>query len=179
MNKSRVRDGAPGRPPDGDFIVVGQTQGREAGIFSREFGEPPPPAEALEGGFVVHDGCRDAPLVGFDAPAYRRTAATGPIRTSRGSLGSKACTSSARARGNQKSRHTPRNAALLKKHRLHGERVIGLFDRQSNAAGTQCRNLGSHLARRRVEVLAHNGPRFINKENNRRIHSPAHPGKVG
>ena len=51
-------------------------------------------------------------------------------------------------RSNQKFRHTPDDAALLKKHRPHVERFIGLFDQQFNTTKTQCRNFRNYVARR-------------------------------
>ena len=81
-------------------------------------------------------------------------------------------------RSNQKFRHTASNAALLKKHRPHVERFIGLFGQQFNATRTQNRNFKNYVSRRWTKAMAHNASRAINKENNWSINSVAHLRKV-
>jgi Transposase DDE domain. len=81
-------------------------------------------------------------------------------------------------RSNQKFRHTPGDAALLKKHRPHVERFIGLFDQQFNATKTRCRNIRNYVARRWSKAMAHNASRFINKKNGWPINSVAHLRKI-
>ena len=81
-------------------------------------------------------------------------------------------------RSNQKYRHTQNDAALLKKHRPHVERFIGLFDQQFNATKTRCRSFKNYVARRWTKALAHNASRFINIENDWPINSVTHLRKV-
>ena len=82
------------------------------------------------------------------------------------------------SRSNQQFRHTKENAALLKKHRPHIERLIGLFDEQFHASRTRCRNYKSYAARRWSNAMAHTASRFINKENNWATNSVAHLRRV-
>ena len=65
-------------------------------------------------------------------------------------------------RSNQKFRHSPEDAALLKKHRPHAERFIGLFDAQFKAARTLNRNVKNYMARRWCKGMAHNSSRLAN-----------------
>jgi hypothetical protein len=51
-------------------------------------------------------------------------------------------------RSNEKYRHAPSDAALLKKHRPYVERFIDLFNQQFNATRTLCRNFRDYVARR-------------------------------
>jgi hypothetical protein len=81
-------------------------------------------------------------------------------------------------RGNWKFRHTPEDAALLKQHRPHVERFVGLFGRQFFAARTLNRSQRNYLARRWCKALAHNGSRFINHRKGWKIDSVAHIRRV-
>jgi IS5 family transposase len=81
-------------------------------------------------------------------------------------------------RSNQKFRHTPEDAALLKKHRPHAERFIGLFDAQFFAARTLNRKWENYLARRWCKAVAHNGSRFVNRLRGWAVDSVAHLRRV-
>ncbi len=81
-------------------------------------------------------------------------------------------------RGNQKFRHQPEDAALLKKHRPHAERFIGLFDMQFKAARTLNRNVKNYMARRWCKALAHNASRYVNRQHGWAGESVAHLRRV-
>jgi hypothetical protein len=85
----------------------------------------------------------------------------------------------ARHRRDQKFRHAAGDAALLKKRRPHMERFMNLFDQRFNATRTQCRNFRNYVAGGWTRAMAHNAPRFINKENGWPLNLVAHLRKVG
>jgi hypothetical protein len=86
-----------------------------------------------------------------------------PSAEKRKELEARGITILACTRSKQKFQHLPEDAALLKKHRPHAERFIGLFDAQFHAARTLNRSWRHYLARRWCKMLAHNGSRFINR----------------
>ena len=81
-------------------------------------------------------------------------------------------------RSNQKFRHKPNDAALLKKNRAHIERFIGLFAAQFNASRTQCKNFANYKVKRWCKAMAHNASRRINKQHSWPLNSMAHIRKV-